>query len=208
MQLAPVHAFFKHSLVQRALSPTRGDRSIHKLIRYSLVSGVAVAISMTVEFGCIALFHLSGIVGNTLGALASTPAAYELNRKWAWGKTGKSHLWREVVPFLALTLVGYLASTGTSQLADSMTKAHGVVGAPKAAYITGASLFAWGVVWIVKFVIFNKVVFVGGPGSHTGPAGAPDASPARIAGSANAAPMAGPESDPVLPAFQGSARAR
>jgi putative flippase GtrA len=205
MRLPPVHALFKHPIVQRALLPTRGDKSIHKLIRYSLVSGVAVVISTTVIFVCVALFHLSGIVSNTLGAIASTPAAYELNRKWAWGKTGKSHLWREVVPFWALTLVGYLASTGTVQVADSMTKSHGVVGAPKAAAITGASLFAWGVVWIVKFIIFNKLVFVerstGGAGELANATG-PDST---VAGGAVAS--AAPAAQPVTPAFEASARA-
>jgi len=145
--------------IEKILIPTRGDRSVHKFIRYSMVSGVAVVISQVTILLCTGVFGLSGILSNTLGAVASTPASYELNRKWAWGKRGKSHLWREVAPFWGFTLVGYLGSTGTVQLADSMTQAHHVHGAPRVIAIMGASLFAYGVVWIVKFLVFNRIVF-------------------------------------------------
>ncbi len=146
-------------VIERILIPTRGDRSVHKFIRYSMVSGVAVVISQATILLCTGVFGFSGILSNTLGAVASTPASYELNRKWAWGKSGKSHLWREVAPFWGFTLLGYLASTGTVQLADSMTRAHHVHGAPRIIAIMGASLFAYGLVWIVKFLVFNRIVF-------------------------------------------------
>ncbi len=161
-RLGMVRRFFRLSLVDQIMSPARGDRSVHKFIRYSMVSGVAIVISQVTILICAAIFGLSGIAANTIGGLMATPASYELNRKWAWGKSGKSHLWREVVPFWALTLVGFLASTGTVQIADTMCQQHHVTGVPRALAIMGASLFAYGVVWIAKFVIFNRLVFAGG----------------------------------------------
>lgn len=130
-----------------------------------MVSGVAIVISQVTILICAAFLHLSGILANTIGALAATPASYELNRKWAWGKRGKSHMWKEVAPFWALTLIGYLASTGTVQIADSLCASHDVTGLDRAFAIMGASLFAYGVVWIAKFVVFNKLVFAEGPGA-------------------------------------------
>ena len=108
------------SVVQRVLLPCQGDGSVTKFIRYSMVSAVAIVISQATILICAWVFGLSGIVANTIGALVATPASYELNRKWAWRKGGKSHLWREVVPFWALTFVGWLASTGTVEIADSL----------------------------------------------------------------------------------------
>jgi putative flippase GtrA len=145
--------------IERILLPTRGDRSVHKFIRYSMVSGIAVVISQVTLVLCTGVFGLSAILSNTVAAVVSTPASYELNRKWAWGKSGKSHLWREVAPFWGFTLIGYLGSTGTVQLADTMTKSHGVHGLPRVLAIMGAQLFAYGVVWIVKFLVFNRIVF-------------------------------------------------
>jgi putative flippase GtrA len=139
-----------------------------------MVSGVAIVISQLVILICAGLFHLSGVVSNTLGAVASTPASYELNRKWAWGKGGKSHLWREVVPFWTLTVIGYLASTGTVELAETTARSHGVTGLGRVAAIMGASLFAYGVVWIVKFIVLNRLVFGAKPGAEADGTKGPD----------------------------------
>jgi putative flippase GtrA len=200
------------------LSPTRGDRPLHKFIRYSMVSVVAIVISQVVILVCAWVFGLSGIVANTIGALAATPASYELNRKWAWGKSGKSHMWREVAPFWSLTLLGWLASTGTVEIADNMCKSHGVTGLGRALAIMGASLFAYGVVWIVKFIIFNHVVFAdrgaaagpppGGsavPGPAPTDAVAPPGAPPATPGAPAVAPSAAGR--PVEPAWEGPARA-
>ncbi len=146
-------------LVDRCLQPARGDGSFHKFVRYSLVSAVAIVISQATILICTWLLGLSGIAANTIGALVATPASYELNRKWAWRKGGKSHLWKEVVPFWALTLVGFLASTGTVQIADSLCQSHGVTGLARSLAIMGASLFAYGVIWIGKFFLFNRLIF-------------------------------------------------
>ena len=167
----PARRFFANPLVSRALAPARGMGSLAKFLRYSMVSVVAVGISELVIFVCAWLFHLSGVASNALGAAASTPAAFELNRKWAWGKTGKSHMWREVVPFWALTVAGLAASTVTVDIADRLAKSNHVVGLDRALAIMGASLFAWGVVWVIKFVIFNRLVFANGhaeAGPHAG----------------------------------------
>jgi putative flippase GtrA len=158
--------------IERILLPTRGDRSVHKFIRYSMVSVIAVVISQVALVLCTGVFGLSAILSNTVAAAVSTPASYELNRKWAWGKSGKSHLWREVAPFWGFTLIGYLGSTGTVQLADTMTKSHGVHGALRVLAIMGAQLFAYGVVWIVKFLVFNRIVFAAKTSDAEGSAGA------------------------------------
>ena len=175
-------------IVQRALLPARGDSSTHKFIRYSMVSAVAIVISQVTILICAWVFGLSGIAANTIGALTATPASYELNRKWAWGKSGKSHLWREVVPFWALTLVGFLGSTGMVELADNLAKSHGITGLLRALLIMCASLFAYGVVWIVKFVLFNHVIFVDRPSDTVVLAGGTSAGPVAN-GSAPAQPV-------------------
>ncbi len=175
-----VRRLLRVPVVERVLLPTRGDRNIHKFIRYSMVSGIAIVISQAVILVCTWAFGFSGIAANTVGSIAATPASYELNRKWAWGKHGKSHLWKEVVPFWALTIIGFLASTGTTQLADDMAHHDHVTGLARSLVIMAASLFAWGVVWVVKFVVFNKLVFVAraaDAAGHPSPGGAPGAGP-------------------------------
>ena len=48
--------------------------------------------------------------------MASVPAYY-LNRTWAWGKSGRSHVFQEVVPFWTMTPIGITISIGTASLA-------------------------------------------------------------------------------------------
>jgi putative flippase GtrA len=184
--------------IERILLPTRGDSSVHKFIRYSMVSGIAVVISQVTLVLCTGVFGLSGIVSNTVAAVVSTPASYELNRKWAWGKSGKSHLWREVAPFWGFTLIGYLGSTGTVQLADTMTKSHGVHGGLRVLAIMGAQLFAYGLVWIVKFLVFNRIIFAdrtpGAEGTVEGEAYVGAKSAGQPAGNGGSGSLIGPGS--------------
>lgn len=171
----PARQFFGHPVVSRALAPAKGMGSLAKFLRYSMVSVIAVGISEVVILICAWVFHLSGVASNALGAAASTPAAFELNRKWAWGKTGKSHMWKEIVPFWSLTLAGLAASTVTVDIADRVAKSNHVAGLDRALAIMGASLLAWGAVWVVKFVVFNRLVFATKPveatASHAGSPG-------------------------------------
>ena len=81
-----------------------------KLLKYSAVSAISVVIGET----CLVIFQL--VLGlspgwaNLAAAAVATFPSYELNRTWAWGKSGKSHLWKEVVPFWVLAFVGLALS--------------------------------------------------------------------------------------------------
>src|SRR5689334_12001771 len=77
-----------------------------KAIRYTLTSVVSVAVSQAF----LAFFHAvvgwSAFWSNIWAVAIGAVPSYELNRRWAWGKRGKSHLWREVVPFWVLAFIG------------------------------------------------------------------------------------------------------
>src|SRR5437867_8238170 len=82
-----------------------------KAIRYTLTSVVSVCVSQVF----LAFFHAvigwSAFWANIWACAIATVPSYELNRKWAWGKRGKSHFWKEVMPFWALAFVGLAFST-------------------------------------------------------------------------------------------------
>src|SRR4051794_4175636 len=91
MQLSP------SALLDRARSPEG-----KKLIRYSTVSVISIAVSQVVLLLCFGALHWSARWANVTAVAVGTVPSYELNRKWAWGKRGKSHMWKEVAPFWAL----------------------------------------------------------------------------------------------------------
>ena len=58
------------------------------------------------RFSTVFASSLPGVVWATLaGNLIATLPAYQLNRTWTWGKRGRSHFRREIVPFWTMSFL-------------------------------------------------------------------------------------------------------
>ncbi len=128
-----------------------------KMIRYSLVSVISVIVSQVVLF--FAQSFWSARTSNIVAVCVSAVPSYYLNRAWAWGKTGKSHVMKEIVPFWSLALLGLVFSTWAADYAES--NAHHLTSSDLGVrlVVNLAALAAFGVLWIGKFFIFNKMLF-------------------------------------------------
>lgn len=138
-----------------AFTRTTGGR---RLIKYSMVSVVSVIVSQVALL--IALYFVTATWSNIIAVAVGTVPSYELNRSWVWGKSGKSHLLKEVVPFWGLSFLGLVIST----LAVKVVSEHVIHDAtPDTTWeklvILATSLGAFGVLWIGKFLIINKLLF-------------------------------------------------
>ena len=80
------------------LTPAARLRAL-KVLRYSLVSLVSIAVSQSVLMVAFGMLHWTASAANVVACAVATVPSYYLNRCWAWGRRGRSHLWREVVPF-------------------------------------------------------------------------------------------------------------
>jgi hypothetical protein len=69
-------------------------------------------------------------------------------------------MWKEVVPFWSLTFLGLALSTWTADFADTWGIKHFDSHLLRTLTVAAASLGAFGILWIVKFIIFNKLMFV------------------------------------------------
>ncbi len=131
-----------------------------KLIRYSMVSVVSTVVSqlsLFVIYGFI-LQH-SAIWSNGLANAIATVPSYYLNRKWVWGKSGKSHVMKEIVPFWALSFAGLVLSTVAVAAAQTWVKHHLTSHHHLLATIIvmAANLLSYGILWVAKFMIFNRL---------------------------------------------------
>lgn len=95
------------------------------------------------------------------GRLAGTLAFYYLNRNGAWGRTGRFDWWREVVPFWALNGVSLVFSTWAADFAQA--HAMGPPHVSQMGVVWGAYVAAFGVLWIGKFLTFNRLFLSGHP---------------------------------------------
>lgn len=148
--------FNPRSLLERSRTP--GGR---KMVRYSLVSVISVIVSQIVLF--FAQGFWSARTANIVAVCISAVPSYYLNRAWAWGKTGKSHFIKEIVPFWSLALLGLVLSTFAADWAE--TNAYRVTGSElgQRLVVNFAALAAFGILWVGKFFIFNKVLFAHRP---------------------------------------------
>jgi putative flippase GtrA len=134
-----------------------------KWVRYSMVSIISVIVSEILLFIAFGLLHWSARASNIWAVCLSALPSYWLNRAWAWGKRGRSHFLKEVAPFWGMALIGLAFSTWAADYAEAnayrVTSSHFVT----TLIVMTASLAAFGVLWIGKFVILNKLMFVHHP---------------------------------------------
>jgi putative flippase GtrA len=130
-----------------------------KMVRYTAVSVISVFVSQIVLIGVVGFLHWSAGWGNVVATAAGTIPSYELNRKWAWGKKGRGHFWKEVVPFWTLSFIGLAFSTWMAILGENFAESHHMSHSAKTFVVAAFALAAWGILWVGKFVFFNKVLF-------------------------------------------------
>ena len=131
-----------------------------KLFRYSMASVVAVIVSNLFLLLFVGVINMGEVLASTLATCIAAVPSYEMNRKWAWGKSGKSHFLKEVLPFWGLALLGWAFSTLAVWWIGRVAKhghwSHGV----KTVAVLVVYFAAFGVLWVAKFIIFNSLMFV------------------------------------------------
>ncbi len=129
-----------------------------KLVRYTAVSAISALISvviLTVVYGVLRLWTevWSVLFSNVLAGIPS----YLLNRQWVWGKSGRSHVWREILPFWITSLTGIGFALVTASLAHDYAVSHDLHHLARTVLVVGANVAAFGIVWLIKFAILNRV---------------------------------------------------
>lgn len=132
-----------------------------KLFRYTMVSVISTAVSQGVLIIGFGLLRIGSEVPDTMFAnMVATVPSYYLNRNWAWGKSGRSHLTREVLPFWAMAVAGIVFSYFTSSEARHLGQVHHFHHLGRTILVIGANFAAFGILWVLKFLLFNRLFHV------------------------------------------------
>jgi putative flippase GtrA len=123
------------------------------------------ACSTIVSFLAISLFYGLKIIPSEIwstlaGNLVASVPAYQLNRRWTWGKRGKSHIRREVVPFWSLTVLGIGVSLLGAVWARHEVVTHHWHHLINTGLVVGANLVSFAIFWVLKLIIFNRIFHV------------------------------------------------
>jgi putative flippase GtrA len=129
-----------------------------KLIRFTMVSGSSTIVS----FAAISFFYglriIPSVIWATLvGNLVASVPAYQLNRRWTWGKRGKSHFRKEIVPFWALTFLGIGVSQLGALWARHEVRAHHWSHVINTGLVAFANLASFAIFWVLKLIVFNRI---------------------------------------------------
>ena len=120
-------------------------------VRYTTVSIVAVACSQSVLLLLQAL-GMNPAPANIFAVTLGCVPSYTGNRYWVWGKRGKNHFWREVMPFWAIALVGLAFSTVLVYVVSHFWTHNPVV-------INITNLVAFGSLWVFKYMMLDGLLF-------------------------------------------------
>ena len=131
-----------------------------RAVRYSLVSVASIVISQAILVLAFGLGHLPARTSNVLACVVATGPSYYLNRSWACGRRGKSNLWKEIVPFWALALLGLAFSTWATEAANTFARQSNASHLAATTIVALAALAAFGTLWVGKFIVFNAVLFI------------------------------------------------
>ncbi len=122
-----------------------------KLLRFAGVSVVSLVVTQGTLFLCNGVFGWPGVPSNVIAVCVAALPAYLLNRAWVWGKTSTHSVRGEIVPFWTYSLVGLAFSTVLVGVADEIWGTTFSVMA--------ANLVGFGILWMGKFVLLEKVLF-------------------------------------------------
>lgn len=140
-----------------ALAARRSLRG--KLTRCLCVSVVTTVLSLVLLVGTTTILDISAWAANVVAVAVATWVSYRLNRRWTWGVLGRSDRWREVAPFWALSFSGLALSTLAVGVADDWAAAAHVGPQLRALVDSGAHLSGFGALWVVQFVLLDRVLF-------------------------------------------------
>lgn len=123
-----------------------------KLLRFGAVSAFNVVFGQALLYGAQVVMGWTPLAANTFSLCVGAIPAYYLSRYWVWEKRGSHQLMREVVPFWTLAILGFVVSTAAIWYVDTHFD-------PSPLLVNLTNLVSYGLVWLAKFVIFDRIVF-------------------------------------------------
>ena len=142
----------------RAPRDLRANPRLRRLVKFAAVSAIAVVISQSTLLITFGLFHWPARSANLTAFVMSTIPSFELNRRWTWRRSGRTHLRRELAPFWILAIIGLAASDQATRFAARASEDLG--SRPlRTLVVMLASLTTYGVLWLVKFGLLDRLVW-------------------------------------------------
>ena len=124
-----------------------------------MASAITTMVSLTTILVTYGSGLIHGVISATLfGNVVAILPSYYLTRAWAWGKRGRSHWRKEVLPYWTLSLAGIAFSLLGADLVKHVVHQH-----PhwdhevNTVLVAGMNLVSFAVFWVLKILLFNRI---------------------------------------------------
>ena len=155
------------NLTPSALYAHARSDSGRRAIRYLATSGFGVVTTQLLLGLFQYVLDWKPTVSNFVAVSIVSVPAFLLNKYWVWGKRGRAHMRREVLPFWLFTIAGLALSMLAVIVVVKVTRdpldpdlVHG-----NRLAVQGANIAGFGVLWVLKYLFLDKIMF--GPHHHT-----------------------------------------
>jgi putative flippase GtrA len=148
-----------HGKLQRVLVFIRSEQGV-KFLKYAAGSGISAVISQiafVASFGPLHLFNARG--SSIFATFVGMVPSYFLNRHWAWKKRSRSSISREVIPYIAMAVIGLVFSTWSVDFADSHSQFLGSAHVLRVLFVSGTYFASFAVLWFAKYAFLNRFLF-------------------------------------------------
>ncbi|MCB0971715.1 MAG: GtrA family protein [Acidimicrobiales bacterium] len=159
-------AFVKHLTPSALLAHARSEGG-QRALRYMATSAFGVVTTQVLLFAFLHAFGWKPVISNFTAVTLTSIPAFLLNKYWVWGKRGRAHMRREVLPFWLFTVAGWILSTLAVVLVVNITKDPtnpDLVDGNKYA-VQAANIAGFGILWVLKYLFLDKIMF--GAHHHT-----------------------------------------
>ncbi len=130
-----------------------------QLARYSAVSLISTITGIVILGVLVGTKSMPAGWANVVATAIGTIPSFELNRRWVWERHGDRHLGREVIPFAALSFAGLGLSTVAVHFVDIYVRHAGWTNGTRTLAVEVASNAAFGALWMLQFLILDRVLF-------------------------------------------------
>jgi putative flippase GtrA len=127
--------------------------------RYTGSSVIAGVISEAV-FVVTYWFAAVPLAASLLAFVAGAVPNYLMNRYWAWQRRGRPDRTREVLPYVVIVVVTALTAILVTTAADRWVRDHVAAHALQVTLVGAAFLATYGAMFVLKFVLFDRFIFV------------------------------------------------
>ena len=128
-----------------------------RLVRYSLGSVICTAVSAA----AFIVFFATAALGSRSASLAASGIAaivgYYLNRRWTWGQRHRADLRTELIPYWVTIIVSALLAAVVTGAVNSALRDSGASRGVRTAIDLLAYLGTYGVAFVAKYVLFNRM---------------------------------------------------